>query len=144
MSSSSKLPEQTGQSTWPIGEGVSEWDFGFSKHDRPHLKQSVLSFDDGGTRGYASLLILRTLMTYIIVWERLRDEEGYETLIALSRSARPGGLHPPQALSMQQLRTINICLTSHHPAFCPEYVDLRDSRPPCEYFDFIVGSGTGG
>ena len=140
--SSPELLRQLNQSTWPLGEQVSEWDFGAPRYDDGLPKQSILSLDDGGIRGYVSLQFLTLLMSYIDRWERLRDEQGFETLTALPPSAEPGPL-PLQVLSKQELHAISTHIVDFFQGALPSQ-RFRDSRPLCEYFDFIGGSGTGG
>lgn len=95
--------------------------------DNPWEEVSLLCFDGGGVRAYASLLLLEALMREIA---RVEQDE------ALLSSALEGvpGADTTRATS------------SFHPLESTLNTGDPDTLPylPCHYFDFIAGSGTGG
>ncbi|KAI5201351.1 FabD/lysophospholipase-like protein [Aureobasidium subglaciale] len=72
----------------------------------PHLREAVLTFDGGGTRGYASLLIVRGLLRHIRTVESEFDDE-----VGQAQSSS---------------------------------VEEYDLPLPCDYFNFMFGTSTGG
>ena len=127
-------------------EGMtSQWDFG--RVNNPSMKKEcILTLDDGGTRGIVSLLVLKTLMEHIKDCERqlnnLQQSERSETIGALTIIGLPDDrdIHPsPIPTQLSQVST-----AGPESVFAPILPILNDLPRPCEYFDIIVGAGTGG
>ncbi|KAH8693887.1 acyl transferase/acyl hydrolase/lysophospholipase [Talaromyces proteolyticus] len=93
----------------------------------PWDEWTLLSIDGGGVRGFASLLFLKALMREIA-----RVEEN-DFLLSSILQDTPGADTKPGSSSFYPCDAV---LPSGDPQNSP-YL-------PCHYFDFIVGSGTGG
>ncbi|KAL8777174.1 MAG: hypothetical protein Q9213_007975 [Squamulea squamosa] len=110
-------------------------------------KQAVISFDGGGVRGYGSLLILQELMNKIGDEEKRLDIlEGKETITRSSFA--PGSYRPINptkrgALSQNSTNSRNI---SGSGTVSSSIEELPNSSLflPCHYFDYAVGTSTGG
>ncbi|KAJ8126253.1 hypothetical protein O1611_g7385 [Lasiodiplodia mahajangana] len=96
---------------------ATEWD-----------SSSLLSFDGGGIRGYASLCILEELMNRIGVIEG--DPEKLQNLFEREPRERQ-----PETSEAQ---------SSFHPHISPFQQQLDIPFLPCHYFDYIIGASTGG
>lgn len=97
-------------------------------------KQAVLSFDGGGIRGYGSLLIIQDLMNKIGDEEKRLDE--FDEVKGKTKSSFAPGAYKPmlpdpanetrcEASDTKRLRKSSLFL-------------------PCHYFDYAVGTSTGG
>ncbi|KAL9003436.1 MAG: hypothetical protein Q9188_003686 [Gyalolechia gomerana] len=97
-------------------------------------KQAVLSFDGGGIRGYGSLLIIQNLMNKIGDEERRLDE--LEGRIGKTKSSFAPGAYKPIIPNPATNSRFEASDTNN----------LRDSSLflPCHYFDYVVGTSTGG
>ncbi|KAL8942731.1 MAG: hypothetical protein Q9216_001479 [Gyalolechia sp. 2 TL-2023] len=97
-------------------------------------KQAVLSFDGGGIRGYGSLLIVQELMN------KIGDEEGrldeLEGRKGKTKSSFAPGVYKPTRPDPATNRGFQASDTKN----------LRNSSLflPCHYFDYAVGTSTGG
>ncbi|KAL8957751.1 MAG: hypothetical protein Q9193_005056 [Seirophora villosa] len=108
-------------------------------------KQAVISFDGGGIRGYGSLLILQELMN------KIGDEEKRHDVLdgqpGKTESSFAPGLYKPQ----RRRTTSDSSLIDDDPttATNTSRSDIK-SLPnsslflPCHYFDYAVGTSTGG
>ncbi|PGH12740.1 hypothetical protein AJ79_04101 [Helicocarpus griseus UAMH5409] len=88
----------------------------------PWARKTALSFDGGGIRGYSSLLILKELMVKIRAIEK---ESGFKS----SSDYRWG----PKTPSRPSTAESNIGRQ-----------ERVDDFLPCHYFDYIIGTSTGG
>ena len=109
------------------------------------LGETVLSIDDGGTRGYIALLVLKALMGEIEILEHKRQQS--RPIEGFQRDVR----HTPPELK----DTNNSTPTSLYTSVRQHMLSLNNRNEtvvsregplplPCEYFDTICGSGTGG
>ncbi|KAF5972829.1 hypothetical protein FBULB1_8557 [Fusarium bulbicola] len=93
-----------------------------SYEEKPWANKTILSFDGGGVRGYASLLVLKRIMV------RIRELElGHEEYRAPSSDFYRWNGAPEE----------NIVGVNPEP-------DRVDKYLPCHYFDYIAGTSTGG
>ena len=76
-----------------LDDVVSDQDFGKPDKNDDQPKQTILSVDDGGVRGYVSLLVLRALMVKIDFWEHER-EYGQERNNSSNNATTNDGLSP--------------------------------------------------
>ena len=137
---SSDLPQSSMTS---LDDTTSDLKFGDTAETGAASKQSILSLDDGGVRGYVALLVLRRLMVEIDHWER-ETEEG-----DVGATTDPTPAKRPSTDSATTPSPINHPLSRVSTVASPQQMEpiLQTSSAlarPCDYFDFIVGSGTGG
>ncbi|KAL9013546.1 MAG: hypothetical protein Q9173_001758 [Seirophora scorigena] len=111
-------------------------------------KQAVISFDGGGIRGYGSLLILQELMN------KIGDEEKRLDVLdgqpGKTESSFAPGLYKP-VLSELRRTTSDSSLTDDDPPTATN-TSISDIKGlpnsslflPCHYFDYAVGTSTGG
>ncbi|KAG9501602.1 hypothetical protein J7337_007293 [Fusarium musae] len=93
-----------------------------SYEEGPWANKTILSFDGGGVRGYASLLVLKGIML------RIRElEHGHEDYRAPSSDFYRWNGVPEENIA----------------ADYPES-DRVDRYLPCHYFDYVAGTSTGG
>ena len=106
--------------------------------NEPH--ECILAIDDGGRRGFVALLVLRALMEKIDElesagtppWEIFQDNSH-------NASTKDSGLLPssPEPASVQDIATKPVTAESSAKA-------TTGQKQIHDYFDTIVGSGTGG
>ncbi|EKJ69740.1 hypothetical protein FPSE_10056 [Fusarium pseudograminearum CS3096] len=84
-------------------------------------KKTILTFDGGGIRGYASLLVLKRIMTTIRTLERQHEDPA------------------PSSSYYSWMRPSNQRTTEANADS-----DRVDEYLPCHYFDYIAGTSTGG
>ncbi|KAL8926793.1 MAG: hypothetical protein Q9172_001670 [Xanthocarpia lactea] len=110
-------------------------------------KQAVISFDGGGIRGYGSLLILQQLMNKIGDEEKRLDIlEGKATRTTSSFAPwpyRPIGHGKQRSSSNSSAKPTN---ASGSDTVARDIEELPNSSLflPCHYFDYAVGTSTGG
>lgn len=100
-------------------------------------RPAVLTFDSGGFRSYGSLLILQALM------EKMRDEE--QRLDALEKdkfTSNPRLTSSPYASADDDFHGLSSG-TGREPTTSEQH-DRSSLYSPCQYFDYITGTGSGG
>ncbi|KAL8992576.1 MAG: hypothetical protein Q9169_006992 [Polycauliona sp. 2 TL-2023] len=110
-------------------------------------KQAVVSFDGGGIRGYGSLLILQALMNKIGDEEKRLDVLEGKTTETTSSFAP--GCYRPIGHEIQRSSTDG---SIKPPDRCGSDTVASDTKEvpnsslflPCHYFDYAVGTSTGG
>ena len=122
-----------------IDDAISDWNFGIGDQEADVSNQVILSLDDGGVRGYVALLVLRQLMVYVDYWERRVEEEGVGLVNVAASGKQPFVDRPSSPLSQSLSRS-----TTGSQRLEPLQQTSSNLANPCEYFDFIIGSGTGG
>ncbi|KID82183.1 Acyl transferase/acyl hydrolase/lysophospholipase [Metarhizium guizhouense ARSEF 977] len=97
----------------------------------PWNKYTLLSFDGGGMRGYASLLILEALMNHISQVESDPEAMKEEASVVpeVPQGINASSFHP-------QYRHSSVCEETE--------TNALDNFLPCHYFDCIIGTSTGG
>ncbi|KAH6970848.1 acyl transferase/acyl hydrolase/lysophospholipase [Ilyonectria sp. MPI-CAGE-AT-0026] len=88
-------------------------------------RKTILSFDGGGVRGFSSLLIVKRLMT------RIRDIESHH----LEGPVHSSVSYPWMGSDLRDAAGVD------EP---PNLSDRVDDFLPCHYFDYMVGTSTGG
>ncbi|KAL9050824.1 MAG: hypothetical protein Q9162_006411 [Coniocarpon cinnabarinum] len=139
---SSKAPSSTdmedNRSLQSLDDAMSG-KYAFESPETDAMKHTILSLDDGGVRGYVALLVLRRLMDDIDYWERRNEDEGPVSRDEMYRDAL---IRPNQSSSPLSQTVSDSTSTSQGLEHIKQV--SQSLIKPCEYFDFIVGSGTGG
>ncbi|MCJ1405065.1 hypothetical protein MMC11_008291 [Xylographa trunciseda] len=124
-------------------------------------KNSILSIDDGGVRGYISLLFLKALMKEVARVEReespelhnIEEEPQIETAsVPLSRadtftSMKARFTSHFSVWSRDSRRSTGLSddsERSRNDQKANEFSAGKEGYLPCHYFDYVVGTGTGG
>ncbi|KAI0161746.1 FabD/lysophospholipase-like protein [Hypoxylon sp. FL1284] len=106
--------------------------------DSPWARKTVLAFDGRRIRGYSSLLVLERLMTRIVEIERERDE-GIQ-----SSKAYPWSPHQTLPADMTTKNTTPVNEMAAAGEAAPARETDMNRFLPCDYFDYVVGTSTGG
>ncbi|KAL8721375.1 MAG: hypothetical protein Q9225_001922 [Loekoesia sp. 1 TL-2023] len=110
-------------------------------------KQAIVSFDGGGVKTYASLLILQELMNKIGDLEKsLNVLEGKDVTTASSFDPCPykPTISRSQRASSGSSSTSDSCDYATVVPSCVNDLPNSSLYLPCHYFDFAVGTSTGG
>ncbi|KAL8839505.1 MAG: hypothetical protein Q9170_001728 [Blastenia crenularia] len=116
-------------------------------------QQAVLSFDGGGIRGYGSLLILQDLMNKIGDEERRLDDlerKEEKTVSSFSpwpyKPVIPDIVHEPRSRRSSSKGSLDSWPAEAKKVVPSKIKDLPNSSLflPCHYFDYAVGTSTGG
>ncbi|KAH8585557.1 acyl transferase/acyl hydrolase/lysophospholipase [Bisporella sp. PMI_857] len=121
------------------------------QHYKQYWEQKcILTCDGGGIRGYATLLILAALMKYIGEIERQYKNAPHES--SFCPATNPLAQHSsPAENGIMQKKTISYKMSRKESSNAAVVERIPDDPSgalkaylPCHYFDYIIGTSTGG